>query len=112
MLDKKGRKRKLIYAGSGGVAGEKETIQGKHGSYQTAKLMRFQVGYDAKTSPIAQYGGPGERFGAWKRKKIVRLGAIKPREFTKTIMDDFVKKEFLRRSKNAYQRAFDRAKKA
>ena len=112
MIDKKGRKRKLIYAGSGGVAGEQETIQGKHGSYQTAKLMRFQRGYDPKTAPIAQYGGPGERFGGWARRKIVNLGAIKPRLFTQTIMNDFVKKEFLRRSKNAYQRAFDRAKRA
>lgn len=112
MIDKEGRKRKLIYAGSGGVAGEKVTVQGKHGPYQTAKLMHFQANYDAKTMPIAQYGGPGERSGAWKRKKVVNLGAIEPRKFTETIMNDFVKKEFLRRSKNAYQRAFDRAKKA
>ena len=112
MIDSAGRKRKLIYAGSGGVASEQETIKGKHGPYQTGKLMRFRTGYDAKTTPIAQFGGPGERFGPWRRAKIVNLGAIEPRKFTETIMNDFVQKEFLRRSKNAYQRALDRARRA
>ncbi len=74
--------------------------------------MRFQEGYDPKTWPVAQFGGPGERYGNFIRKKVIKQGPIEPREFSVTIMDEFAQKEFLRRSKNAYQRAWDRARKA
>lgn len=109
MLDSEGRKGYTIVA----KVTEYQTIQGdsKRGSYQARKYMRFQEGYDSRTWPVGQFGGPGERYGSWVRKKVVNMKPLPPRQFSVTIMDDFAREEFLRRSKNAYQRAFDRAKK-
>lgn len=55
------------------------------------KFMRFQVGYSARTMPIAKYNqGSGQHFGAWVSKAQVTHPGIKARKFLETYMKDMI----------------------
>lgn len=55
------------------------------------KYLRFQVGYSARTMPIAQYNkGTGQHFGAWVSKAQVTHPGIKARKFLETFMKDMI----------------------
>lgn len=81
-----------------------EDVKGRHGTYQTRKLMRFRKNYASKTRPVAQYGGSGRRSGAWQRRSVIIQGAVEPRLFSKTIMDTFFRPEFRKAARRAYRR--------
>jgi hypothetical protein len=58
---------------------------------EPGKWLRFQVGYSARTMPIAKYNvGTGTHFGAWVTKKQVQHPGIKKREFLLTYMEDLI----------------------
>jgi len=76
------------------------------------KRMRFREQYFGKTRPIDQFGKRPTRRGKWQAAKAVRLGPIEAREFTVSIMNEKVRRQFLDRSRQAYERAFKKAKRA
>ena len=55
------------------------------------KFMRFQVGYSARTQPIAQYNkGSGQHFGAWVSKAQVVHPGIRARKFMETYTKELI----------------------
>lgn len=50
-------------------------------------LMKFQPGYDPKTTPAGRYGGPGSRSGPWRQARAVGPHRIEPREFSKHVKE-------------------------
>lgn len=55
------------------------------------RMLRFQVGYSARTVPVAQYNkGSGQHFGGWVSKAQVTHPGIKARKFLETFMNDLV----------------------
>lgn len=55
------------------------------------RMLRFQVGYSARTMPIAKYNvGSGQHFGAWVSKAQVVHPGIKARKFLETFVDEMV----------------------
>jgi hypothetical protein len=55
------------------------------------KFLRFQVGYSARTMPIAQYNqGSGQHFGAWISKAQVTHPGIKARKFLETYVKELI----------------------
>lgn len=55
------------------------------------RYLRFQVGYSARTMPIAQYNkGTGQSFGAWVSKAQVTHPGIKARKFLETYLKDII----------------------
>lgn len=55
------------------------------------KYLRFQVGYSARTMPIAQYNvGTGQHFGRWVSKLQVMHPGIKARKFLETYMEKLI----------------------
>ncbi len=53
-----------------------------------APYLRFQIGYSARTQPIARYNvGTGQKFGPFVTKPFVLHPGIKPRQFTKDYAD-------------------------
>jgi hypothetical protein len=105
MLDSEGRKGgKIIVA----KVQQTQVVKGKHGPYFARRYMRFQEGYEPKTQPIGQFGGPGERHGRWIRKRVIRQGPIEPRLFTAKISQEFFQEEFRKAAVRGYRRAFRR----
>lgn len=55
------------------------------------RRLKFQVGYSARTQPVAQYNkGSGQHFGAWASKEQVTHPGIKARKFLQTFMKDLI----------------------
>lgn len=55
------------------------------------RMLRFQVGYSARTAPIAKYNvGTGTHFGAWVSKAQVMHPGIKARKFLETYADELI----------------------
>lgn len=55
------------------------------------KLLRFQVGYSARTIPVAKYNqGTGQHFGAWVAKPQVLHPGVKPRKFLETYLNEII----------------------
>lgn len=55
------------------------------------RMLHFQVGYSARTMPIAQYNkGSGQHFGAWVSKAQVVHPGIKARKFLETFMKELI----------------------
>lgn len=55
------------------------------------RMLRFQVGYSARTMPVAKYNvGTGTHFGAWVSKAQVMHPGVKPRKFLETYMDELL----------------------
>jgi hypothetical protein len=89
-----------------------QPIQGKHGQYMARRYLRFRHDYTPKTTPIDQFGGTGRRHGPWVRKKIVTQGPVTPREFSKTILETYFRKEFRLAARRGYERSFEKAKRS
>lgn len=55
------------------------------------RMLHFQVGYSARTMPIAQYNkGTGQHFGAWVSKQQVVHPGIKARLFLQTYAKELI----------------------
>lgn len=55
------------------------------------KLLRFQVGYSARTAPVARYNvGTGQHFGAWVSKPQILHPGVKARKFLETYMNELI----------------------
>lgn len=53
--------------------------------------LKFQVGYSARTAPVAKYNvGSGRRFGAWASPKTVIHPGIKARKFIETLTEELI----------------------
>lgn len=73
-------------------------------------LLRFRLGYSARTSPIAKFNvGTGRASGRWTSARIVHHPGTKARQFSKTFNRD-VLPEMRRDIENAIRRALRRAK--
>lgn len=58
---------------------------------KNAPSLAFQVGYQAKTAPIAQFGvGNGKASGEWVRTMEVNHPGTAAREFSKTFVDELM----------------------
>lgn len=52
-------------------------------------FLKFQTGYSARTAPVAQFNkGTGQKFGAWRQKKVVNHPGVKARQFSKTFLKE------------------------
>lgn len=52
-------------------------------------MLKFQTGYSARSQPGAKIGmGTGERTGDWVSAKAVMHPGIKPRDFTKKVIEE------------------------
>lgn len=104
-LDSEGRPRGKVILGK---PSQFQEISGKFGPYQARKYLRFKAKYSPKTRPIDSYGGQGKRHGPWVRKKVVIQGAVEPRKFSESIMENYFRAEFRRAARRGYRRAFNR----
>lgn len=52
------------------------------------KYLAFREGYNPKTRPIGQFGGPGTHFGAWQNPRAVQHPGIAPRQFEESVRRD------------------------
>lgn len=54
-------------------------------------MLKFRVGYSARTQPIAKYNqGSGKSFGNWATKAFVSHPGNKPRLFLQTFMEKLI----------------------
>lgn len=60
---------------------KRRTIRAK-----TPRGMSFQEGYTPKTTPRGKYGGPGKRYGKWRRNVSRVTHQIEARKFAPRIM--------------------------
>lgn len=72
-----------------------------------AKYLRFQTGYNPRTSYRATTGGTGKATGDWRQKKEVRHPGTEAREFTEVIYEEYTPK-FKKDIEKAFQRALRR----
>lgn len=55
------------------------------------RMLKFQVGYSARTAPVAKYNvGTGAHFGNWVSKAQVMHPGIKARKFLETYADELI----------------------
>lgn len=68
-------------------------------------LLRFQVGYHAKTQPVAKYNqGDGSRFGDWRSAKQVNHPGTEARRFGEKFKKDMLP-DFQEAKETAFKRA-------
>lgn len=54
---------------------------------KNAPFLSFQIGYSARTAPVAQFNqGTGQSFGEWRQVTEVDHPGNEPRKFTETFM--------------------------
>lgn len=54
-------------------------------------MLKFRVGYSARTMPVAKYNvGTGQSFGSWATKAMIFHPGTKPRKFLETFMKELI----------------------
>lgn len=98
LVTPRGRNKKIFrYVNEGTKA---HLIQAKNGAY-----LKFQTGHSPKTKPIAKYNvGNGGRTGRWATVKQVKHPGTKPRDFTKTFVEEALP-ELRKQTEKAFRRA-------